>query len=69
MGCLWFCLGVPSKPKPWGVKSAKNAYAKLGADGDAQLLDIRAPSEFRQVGTLDVLHSNSLKDAVRSSFS
>ncbi|KAI9073189.1 hypothetical protein K1719_044798, partial [Acacia pycnantha] len=54
-------LGVPlvlsqvlNKPKPWGVESAKNAYAKLGADGDAQLLDIRAPSEFRQVGTPDV---------------
>ncbi|KAI9074077.1 hypothetical protein K1719_043969 [Acacia pycnantha] len=27
---------------------AKNAYAKLSADGDTQLLDIRAPSEFRQ---------------------
>ncbi|KAI9075912.1 hypothetical protein K1719_042113 [Acacia pycnantha] len=61
-------LSVLSKPKPWGVKSAKNAYAKLGADGDAQLLDIRAPSEFRQVGTLDVLHSNSLKDAVQKFF-
>ncbi|XP_028770455.1 rhodanese-like domain-containing protein 4, chloroplastic [Neltuma alba] len=54
-------LGVPlvlsqvlNKPKPWGVESAKNAYAKLGADGDAQLLDIRAPTEFRQVGTPDV---------------
>lgn len=54
-------LGVPlvlsqvlNKPKAWGVESAKNAYAKLGADGDAQLLDIRAASEFRQVGTPDV---------------
>ncbi|XP_054791676.1 rhodanese-like domain-containing protein 4, chloroplastic [Prosopis cineraria] len=54
-------LGVPlvlsqvlNKPKPWGVESAKNAYAKLGTDGDAQLLDIRALTEFRQVGTPDV---------------
>ncbi|XP_061353000.1 rhodanese-like domain-containing protein 4, chloroplastic [Gastrolobium bilobum] len=42
------------KPKPWGVESAKNAYAKLGSDKNAQLLDIRAPVEFRQVGTPDV---------------
>lgn len=45
---------VLNKPKAWGVESAKNAYAKLGADGDAQLLDIRAPVEFRQVGTPDI---------------
>ncbi|TKY64053.1 Rhodanese domain-containing protein 4 [Spatholobus suberectus] len=54
-------LGVPlvlsqvfKKPKAWGVESAKNAYAKLGADGNAQLLDIRALVEIRQVGTPDV---------------
>lgn len=45
---------VLKKPKPWGVESAKNAYAKLGADGNAQLLDIRALSEIRQVGAPDV---------------
>lgn len=45
---------VLKKPKPWGVESAKNAYAKLGADGNAQLLDIRALSEIRQVGSPDV---------------
>ncbi|GFY97445.1 thylakoid rhodanese-like protein [Actinidia rufa] len=42
------------KPKPWGVESAKNAYAKLGDDGSAQLLDIRAPVELRQLGSPDI---------------
>ncbi|XP_030468339.2 rhodanese-like domain-containing protein 4, chloroplastic isoform X2 [Syzygium oleosum] len=41
-------------PKPFGVDSARNAYAKLGDDAIAQLLDIRAPVEFRQVGSPDV---------------
>lgn len=45
---------VLNKPKSWGVESARNAYAKLGDDGSAQLLDIRAPVEFRQVGSPDV---------------
>ncbi|KAF8413303.1 hypothetical protein HHK36_001281 [Tetracentron sinense] len=45
---------VLKNPKPWGVESAKNAYAKLADDGDAQLLDIRAPVEFREVGTPDI---------------
>ncbi|CAL0315376.1 unnamed protein product [Lupinus luteus] len=45
---------VLNKPKPWGVESAKNAYVKLGANENAQLLDIRAPVEIRQVGTPDV---------------
>ena len=45
---------VFKKPKAWGVESAKNAYAKLGADGNAQLLDIRALVEVRQVGSPDV---------------
>ncbi|KAK9090648.1 hypothetical protein Sjap_023825 [Stephania japonica] len=42
------------KPKAWGVESARNAYAKLGEDGDAQLLDIRAPVDFREVGSPDL---------------
>lgn len=41
---------ILKKPKPWGVESAKNAYAKLGADGNAQLLDIRGLTEIRQIG-------------------
>uniref|UniRef100_A0A5B7A8F8 Rhodanese domain-containing protein n=2 Tax=Davidia involucrata TaxID=16924 RepID=A0A5B7A8F8_DAVIN len=45
---------VLSKPKPWGVESAKNAYAKLADDAKAQLLDIRAPVELRQVGSPDI---------------
>lgn len=44
-----------SKPsKPWGVETAKNAYAKLGDDADAQLLDIRAISEVKQDGNPDI---------------
>lgn len=43
-----------SKPKPWGVESAKTAYAKLSDDAGAQLLDIRPPSELRQVGSPDI---------------
>ncbi|PON51324.1 Rhodanese-like domain containing protein [Parasponia andersonii] len=42
------------KPKPWGVESARNAYTKLGDDSNAQLLDIRLPVEFRQVGSPDI---------------
>ncbi|KAI4328892.1 hypothetical protein L6164_021212 [Bauhinia variegata] len=45
---------VLKKPQPWGVESAKNVYAKLGADDNAQLLDIRSPVEFRKVGTPDI---------------
>jgi len=45
---------VFKKPKAWGVESAKNAYAKLGAGGSTQLLDIRAPVEVGQVGSPDV---------------
>ncbi|XP_022770557.1 rhodanese-like domain-containing protein 4, chloroplastic isoform X2 [Durio zibethinus] len=40
--------------KPWGVESARSAYAKLGDDATAQLLDIRALKEFRQVGSPDI---------------
>ncbi|CAI9764129.1 unnamed protein product [Fraxinus pennsylvanica] len=43
-----------SKPKPWGVESAKTAYTKLADDSNTQLLDIRAPGELRQVGSPDV---------------
>uniref|UniRef100_A0A7C8YQ58 Rhodanese domain-containing protein n=1 Tax=Opuntia streptacantha TaxID=393608 RepID=A0A7C8YQ58_OPUST len=42
------------KPKPFGVESAKNAYAKLADDPNAQLLDIRSLKELREVGTPDV---------------
>lgn len=45
---------ILKQPKPWGVESAKNAYAKIGEEANAQLLDIRAPVEFRQVGSPDV---------------
>ncbi|CAK9146369.1 unnamed protein product [Ilex paraguariensis] len=45
---------VFSKLKPWGVEFAKTAYAKLGDDANAQLLDIRAPVELRQVGSPDL---------------
>ncbi|XVF22401.1 hypothetical protein REPUB_Repub12eG0169200 [Reevesia pubescens] len=40
--------------KPWGVESAKSAYSKLGDDATAQLLDIRALKEFREVGSPDI---------------
>ncbi|KAL3829743.1 hypothetical protein ACJIZ3_018545 [Penstemon smallii] len=43
-----------SKPKPWGVETAKAAYAKLGDDVTAQLLDIRSPTEIKQVGSPDI---------------
>lgn len=56
-----FVLVVPlllsqllKSPKPWGVESARNAYAKLGDDATAQLLDIRAPVELRKVGSPDI---------------
>ncbi|KAL0008465.1 hypothetical protein SO802_009967 [Lithocarpus litseifolius] len=45
---------ILKQPKPWGVESAKNAYAKIGEEANAQLLDIRAPVEFRQVGCPDI---------------
>ncbi|XWS35881.1 hypothetical protein CRYUN_Cryun20dG0034900 [Craigia yunnanensis] len=41
-------------PKPWGIESARSAYAKLGDDATAQLLDIRALKEFREVGSPDI---------------
>jgi chitinase domain-containing protein 1 len=45
---------VLKNSKPWGFESAKSAYAKLGEDANAQLLDIRAPVEFRKVGSPDI---------------
>lgn len=42
------------KPKPWGVESARNAYARLGEDSSAQLIDIRPSIELRKVGSPDV---------------
>ena len=45
---------VFGKSKPWGVESAKAAYARLNDDASAQLLDIRPPVELRQVGSPDV---------------
>ncbi|KAJ4831814.1 hypothetical protein Tsubulata_040605 [Turnera subulata] len=49
---LSLVLNKPSKP--WGVESAKKAYAVLGEDKSAQLLDIRAPVELKKVGSPDV---------------
>lgn len=40
--------------KPWGIETAKNAYAKLAEDANAQLVDIRPLSDLRQVGTPDI---------------
>lgn len=45
---------VLGKSKPWGVASARIAYEKLGDDENAQLLDIRAPSEIRAGGSPDI---------------
>ncbi|KAH6789287.1 thylakoid rhodanese-like protein [Perilla frutescens var. frutescens] len=43
-----------SRAKPWGVESAKVAYAKLGDDANAQLLDIRSTVEIKQAGSPDI---------------
>ncbi|KAL1830335.1 hypothetical protein ACET3Z_008747 [Daucus carota] len=40
--------------KPWGIETAKNAYAKLAEDDNAQLVDIRALADLRLVGTPDI---------------
>ncbi|XP_057978993.1 rhodanese-like domain-containing protein 4, chloroplastic isoform X2 [Malania oleifera] len=45
---------ILKSPKPWGVESAKTAYANLGDDANSQLLDIRAPVEIRKVGSPDI---------------
>ncbi|GAB2291085.1 hypothetical protein Dimus_025340 [Dionaea muscipula] len=42
------------KPKPFGVETAKNAYAKLADDPAAQLLDIRSLKGSREVGSPDI---------------
>ncbi|XP_072980037.1 rhodanese-like domain-containing protein 4, chloroplastic [Typha angustifolia] len=47
-------LQILPKPKPWGVKSAKNAYSMLAEDASAQLLDIRGGREFKDVGSPDI---------------
>ncbi|KAL2892038.1 Rhodanese-like domain-containing protein 4 chloroplastic [Bienertia sinuspersici] len=43
-----------SKPKPFGVQSAKTAYAKLADEPNSQLLDIRSLKESREVGGPDI---------------
>ncbi|PKA55701.1 Rhodanese-like domain-containing protein 4, chloroplastic [Apostasia shenzhenica] len=45
---------ILSKAKPWGVESAKRAYAKLAQDADAQLLDIREGREVKEAGSPDL---------------
>lgn len=45
---------VLKKTKPWGVDTAKSAYAKLGDDTNTQLLDIRPSVESRRVGSPDI---------------
>ncbi|WCJ22391.1 thylakoid rhodanese-like [Euphorbia peplus] len=45
---------VFGKAKPWGVETAKKAYAVLGEDGGAQLIDIRAAAEVKKVGSPDL---------------
>ncbi|XP_021992187.1 rhodanese-like domain-containing protein 4, chloroplastic [Helianthus annuus] len=47
-------FGKSSNKKAWGVETAKIAYQKLGDDGDAQLLDIRAASDIRAVGSPNI---------------
>ncbi|XP_073145313.1 rhodanese-like domain-containing protein 4, chloroplastic [Henckelia pumila] len=47
-------VSLLSKSKNWGVESAKTAYARLGEDDKAQLLDIRAPQDIKQVGSPDI---------------
>lgn len=42
------------KPKSFGVETAKTAYAKLGDDPNAQLLDIRTSKDVKDVGSPDV---------------
>ncbi|XP_051143689.1 rhodanese-like domain-containing protein 4, chloroplastic [Andrographis paniculata] len=45
---------IGGKPKAWGVVNAKTAYEKLGEDPEAQLVDIREPSEMKEVGSPDI---------------
>ncbi|EYU38901.1 hypothetical protein ABFS82_14G135900 [Erythranthe guttata] len=52
------------KPKAWGVETAKNAYAKLAEDADAQLVDIRAISEIKQEGSPDIRASKKKAAAI-----
>ncbi|KAK1276561.1 hypothetical protein QJS04_geneDACA011089 [Acorus gramineus] len=40
--------------KPYGVESAKSAYAKISEDPETQLLDIREGKEFKESGSPDI---------------
>lgn len=42
------------EPKKWGIENAKVAYAKLGEDVSAQLVDIREGKELNVVGRPDL---------------
>ncbi|KAG8391929.1 hypothetical protein BUALT_Bualt01G0238000 [Buddleja alternifolia] len=42
------------KAKAWGVENAKSAYAKLGDDPNAELLDIRSTAEIKEFGRPDI---------------
>ncbi|KAL8138460.1 hypothetical protein V2J09_004461 [Rumex salicifolius] len=42
------------KPKSFGVESAKVAYAKLGDDPNAQLVDIRSLKDVKEMGSPDI---------------
>ncbi|KAL0925175.1 hypothetical protein M5K25_003487 [Dendrobium thyrsiflorum] len=42
------------RSKAWGVESAKRAYARIGEDEGAQLLDIREGKELKEVGSPDL---------------
>ncbi|XP_073288730.1 rhodanese-like domain-containing protein 4, chloroplastic [Primulina huaijiensis] len=53
-----------SNPKPWGVESSKTAYAKLGNDSNAQLLDIRTSLEVKQSGSPDIRGLNKKPVAI-----
>ncbi|CAA0838935.1 Rhodanese-like domain-containing protein 4-chloroplastic [Striga hermonthica] len=60
-GGLAAALAVPllvsqlvGKGKAWGVESARSAYAKLGEDENAQLLDVRSTVEIKGAGRPDL---------------
>eukprot|EP01018_Ginkgo_biloba_P008703 Gb_07606 [translate_table: standard] len=42
------------KPNTYGTVSAENAYSKLGDELEAQLLDIRAGEDIKEVGSPDI---------------
>lgn len=43
-----------STPKAWGVDTARSAFSKLSEETGAQLLDIRASKDFKEVGSPDL---------------